>query len=115
MTVKSTLKQSHSPIKYAIYLYSECFLKQMCWISSISFVICNFLIYLVSIYTFVTGSQLPCFKSGAATVQNLKNRFHNNFTDEQLHNLVDDMVENSIRSWSTKLYDGFQYFTNGIL
>ncbi|KAG8248820.1 Phosphatidylinositol 4-kinase beta [Homalodisca vitripennis] len=61
------------------------------------------------------GSQLPCFKSGAATVQGLKNRFHLNLTEEQLQLLVDGLVESSIHSLSTKLYDGFQYFTNGIL
>ncbi|KAF5295104.1 hypothetical protein FQA39_LY13255 [Lamprigera yunnana] len=62
-----------------------------------------------------SGSQLPCFKSGTATVQNLKNRFHLNMTEEQLQLEVDHMVEGSIHSLSTKLYDGFQYFTNGIL
>ncbi|KAI4459127.1 phosphatidylinositol kinase [Holotrichia oblita] len=61
-----------------------------------------------------SGSQLPCFKSGAATVQNLKNRFHLNMTEEQLQHEVDRMVEASIHSLSTKLYDNFQYFTNGI-
>lgn len=62
-----------------------------------------------------SGSQLPCFKSGAATVQGLKNRFHLNLTEEQLQLLVDGLVESSIHSLSTKLYDGFQYLTNGIL
>ncbi|XP_021937293.1 phosphatidylinositol 4-kinase beta isoform X2 [Zootermopsis nevadensis] len=62
-----------------------------------------------------SGSQLPCFKSGAATVQGLKNRFHLNLTEEQLRLLVDSLVESSIHSLSTKLYDGFQYLTNGIL
>lgn len=61
-----------------------------------------------------SGSQLPCFKSGAATVQCLKNRFHLNLTEEQLQLLVDNLVESSIHSLSTKLYDGFQYLTNGI-
>lgn len=61
------------------------------------------------------GSQLPCFKSGAATVQGLKNRFHLNLTEEQLQLLVDGLVESSIHSLSTKLYDGYQYLTNGIL
>ncbi|KRT82286.1 hypothetical protein AMK59_4361, partial [Oryctes borbonicus] len=61
-----------------------------------------------------SGSQLPCFKSGAATVQNLKNRFHLNMTEEQLQHEVDRMVEASIHSLSTKLYDNYQYFTNGI-
>ncbi|XP_056647918.1 phosphatidylinositol 4-kinase beta [Diorhabda sublineata] len=62
-----------------------------------------------------SGSQLPCFKSGASTLQNLKNRFHMNMTEEQLRLEVNRMVEGSIHSLSTKLYDGFQYFTNGIL
>ncbi|CAH1114373.1 unnamed protein product [Psylliodes chrysocephalus] len=62
-----------------------------------------------------SGSQLPCFKSGASTVQNLKNRFHMNMTEEQLRLEVNRLVEGSIHSLSTKLYDGFQYFTNGIL
>lgn len=63
----------------------------------------------------IPGSQLPCFKSGAATVQGLRNRFHLNQTEEQLQLLVDGLVESSIHSLSTKLYDGFQYITNGIL
>lgn len=63
----------------------------------------------------IAAAQLPCFKNGAATVQNLKNRFHINMTDEQLQLEVDRMVEGSIHSLSTKLYDGFQYLTNGIL
>ena len=66
-------------------------------------------------FYFILGSQLPCFKSGAATVQGLKNRFHLNLTEEQLQLLVDNLVESSIHSLSTKLYDGFQYLTNGIL
>ncbi|KAK9505633.1 hypothetical protein O3M35_009636 [Rhynocoris fuscipes] len=61
------------------------------------------------------GSQLPCFKCGAATVQGLKNRFHMSMTEEQLQLLIDNLVESSIHSISTKLYDGFQYLTNGIL
>ncbi|XP_063243120.1 phosphatidylinositol 4-kinase beta isoform X2 [Bacillus rossius redtenbacheri] len=62
-----------------------------------------------------SGSQLACFKSGAATVQGLKNRFHLSLTEEQLQLLVDNLVEASIHSLTTKLYDGFQYLTNGIL
>ncbi|KAH1020777.1 hypothetical protein HUJ04_010383, partial [Dendroctonus ponderosae] len=62
-----------------------------------------------------SSNQLPCFKSGAPTVQNLRNRFHMNMTEEQLQLEVNRMVEGIIHSLSTKLYDGFQYFTNGIL
>ncbi|XP_078584761.1 phosphatidylinositol 4-kinase beta-like [Branchiostoma floridae x Branchiostoma japonicum] len=61
-----------------------------------------------------TGSQLPCFKNGVSTVRGLRDRFHMNLTEEQLQLYVDSMVESSIHSLTTKLYDGFQYITNGI-
>ncbi|XP_050535313.1 phosphatidylinositol 4-kinase beta isoform X2 [Daktulosphaira vitifoliae] len=62
------------------------------------------------------NSQLPCFKAGAtAVIGSLKCRFHLNLTESQLITLVDNMVESSLHSITTKLYDGFQYYTNGIL
>ncbi|XP_043936408.1 phosphatidylinositol 4-kinase beta-like isoform X2 [Protopterus annectens] len=60
------------------------------------------------------GSQLPCFH-GSSTIRNLKERFHMNMTEEQLQMLIDQMVNGSMRSITTKLYDGFQYLTNGIM
>lgn len=64
----------------------------------------------------LSGSQLPCFRSGgAATIQGLKNRFHLTLTEDQLRRHVEDLVEGSIHSWSTKLYDRYQYFANGTL
>ncbi|XP_061112030.1 phosphatidylinositol 4-kinase beta-like [Conger conger] len=60
------------------------------------------------------GSHLPCFH-GSSTIRNLKERFHMNHTEEQLQVLVDQMVDGSMRSLTTKLYDGYQYITNGIL
>lgn len=62
----------------------------------------------------VICSQLPCFH-GSSTIRNLKERFHMNMTEEQLQLLVEQMVEGSMRSITTKLYDGFQYLTNGIM
>jgi phosphatidylinositol 4-kinase len=62
-----------------------------------------------------TNSQLPCFRNGASTIKGLRDRFHMGLTEEQLSLLVDSMVESSIHSLTTKLYDGFQYLTNGIL
>lgn len=59
--------------------------------------------------------QLPCFKTGASTVIALRERFHIGLTDEQLQQYVNTMVESSINSLTTKIYDGFQYLTNGIL
>ncbi|XP_061552353.1 phosphatidylinositol 4-kinase beta isoform X2 [Phycodurus eques] len=60
------------------------------------------------------GSQLPCFH-GSSTMRGLKERFHMSLTEEQLQVLVEQMVVGSMRSLTTKLYDGFQYFTNGIM
>ncbi|KAL3889101.1 hypothetical protein ACJMK2_001456 [Sinanodonta woodiana] len=62
-----------------------------------------------------TGSHLPCFCKGVSTIRALKDRFHMNLTEEQLQLQVDQLVESSLNSLTTKLYDGFQYFTNGIL
>jgi phosphatidylinositol 4-kinase len=61
------------------------------------------------------GSQLPCFSNSSSTVQAMKSRFHLNLTEEKLHSLVDTMVDQSLHSITTKLYDNFQYYTNGIL
>ncbi|XP_068180713.1 phosphatidylinositol 4-kinase beta isoform X2 [Antennarius striatus] len=60
------------------------------------------------------GTQLPCFH-GSSTLRGLKERFHMSLTEEQLQLLVEQLVVGSMRSLTTKLYDGFQYFTNGIM
>ena len=62
-----------------------------------------------------TNSQLPCFRNGASTIKGLRERFHMGLTEDHLQVLVDSMVESSVHSLTTKLYDGFQYLTNGIL
>ncbi len=58
---------------------------------------------------------MPCFNRGVGTVKGLKERFHLNQTEEQLQLTVDHMVDTSMNSLTTRLYDGFQYLTNGIL
>lgn len=62
-----------------------------------------------------TNSNLPCFRNGASAIKGLRDRFHMGFTESQLQTTVESMVESSIHSLTTKLYDGFQYLTNGIL
>ncbi|XP_066021299.1 phosphatidylinositol 4-kinase beta-like [Pocillopora verrucosa] len=62
-----------------------------------------------------TGSQLPCFNRGSSTVPAMRERFHMNLTEEQLDTFINELVETSMHSLTTKLYDGFQYLTNGIL
>jgi phosphatidylinositol kinase/protein kinase (PI-3 family) len=60
------------------------------------------------------GSQLPCFQKGAGSIRALRDRFHMNLTEEQLQAHIETLITNSINSWSTKIYDNFQYYTNGI-
>lgn len=63
-----------------------------------------------------SSAQLPCFKNGCAgTIRNLRNRFHMNLTEQELERKVEQLVQDSLNSLSTKLYDGYQYLTNGIL
>uniref|UniRef100_A0A2M4A716 Phosphatidylinositol 4-kinase beta n=1 Tax=Anopheles triannulatus TaxID=58253 RepID=A0A2M4A716_9DIPT len=63
-----------------------------------------------------SSSQLPCFKNGCSgTVRNLRNRFHMNLTEQELERKVEQLIQDSLNSLSTKLYDGYQYITNGIL
>ena len=59
------------------------------------------------------GSQLNCFSKGNV-IESLKERFHLSMTDNQLKDHVGQMVETSLYSWTTKVYDKFQYYTNGI-
>ncbi|XP_030386336.1 phosphatidylinositol 4-kinase beta isoform X2 [Scaptodrosophila lebanonensis] len=63
-----------------------------------------------------SNAQLPCFKNGCSgTVQNLRKRFHMNLTEQEMERKVEQLVQDSLKSLSTKLYDGYQYYTNGIL
>jgi phosphatidylinositol kinase/protein kinase (PI-3 family) len=62
---------------------------------------------------FVLGSQLNCFSKGNVTL-GLRERFHLNMTDEQLEFYVEKMVDSSLNSLTTRVYDTFQYYTNGI-
>lgn len=61
------------------------------------------------------SSQLPCFQKGTATIiRLLKDRFHLSLTEEQLQIQIDNMIMNSMNSFTTKIYDNFQYYTNDI-
>lgn len=64
----------------------------------------------------IKGAQLPCLKSGSSgTINNLRNRFHMNLTEPELERKIEQLVQDSLNSLSTILYDGYQYLTNGIL
>ncbi|XP_003738163.1 phosphatidylinositol 4-kinase beta [Galendromus occidentalis] len=61
-------------------------------------------------------AQLPCFNgtAGASAVRSLKDRFMVHMTDEEIESKVEQMVISSLHSLTTRLYDNFQYLTNGI-
>ncbi|KAA3678890.1 phosphatidylinositol 4-kinase B [Paragonimus westermani] len=61
-----------------------------------------------------TCPQLPCFaRSGGSTaVSGLRQRFQLYRTEEHMRQSVDRMIESSLNSVTTKLYDSFQYYTN---
>ncbi|KAI6200447.1 Phosphatidylinositol 4-kinase beta [Aphelenchoides besseyi] len=61
------------------------------------------------------GSQLPCFRAnGIAAVRLLRERFHTGYTEQQLKTMVNSLIDQSRDSLTTRLYDNFQYYTNGI-
>ena len=66
------------------------------------------------ILCYTLGSQLNCFSKRNVTFE-LKERFHLNMTDQQIELYVEKMVESSLNSLTTRAYDIFQYYTNGII
>jgi len=59
------------------------------------------------------GPALPCFTSN--TTKQLRHRFLLSTPEDKLIEIIEQMVQGSVNSWTTKLYDQFQYLTNGIL
>jgi len=62
------------------------------------------------------GYNLPCFKSGEYTIEDLIRRFvpEPNMKVHDYIRHVDSLIEGSIDNWRTKWYDKFQYYFQGI-
>ncbi|KAI0218611.1 Phosphatidylinositol 4-kinase pik1alpha (PI4-kinase)(PtdIns-4-kinase) [Massospora cicadina] len=61
-------------------------------------------------------SKLPCFSGGgSSSISSLKERFHLGMTVSQVEELVDKLIMSSSCNVFTRLYDTFQYYSNGIL
>ncbi|KAJ2786709.1 Phosphatidylinositol 4-kinase pik1alpha (PI4-kinase)(PtdIns-4-kinase) [Coemansia interrupta] len=60
-------------------------------------------------------SPLPCLSYGAATVTALRDRFHLGLSEQQAEELVDAMLVSSCDNITMRMYDAFQYYSNGIL
>lgn len=61
------------------------------------------------------NSRLPCFEAGEACAQALRQRLQLGLTEPQVRQFVERMVTSSAYNVFTKLYDSYQYYTNGIL
>ncbi|KAF4457643.1 phosphatidylinositol 4-kinase [Fusarium austroafricanum] len=60
-------------------------------------------------------SKMPCFAVGIAQVTNtLRQRFQLHLSADEAEHFVDDLVAKSFGSYYTRLYDTFQYRTQGI-
>lgn len=73
---------------------------------------CDQIIHIVELMRM--GGQLSCLRSSGA-VSAFRARFHPGRTEPQLQALVERLVRDALRSISTRLYDNYQYYTNGIL
>ncbi|CAH0605757.1 unnamed protein product [Chrysodeixis includens] len=73
---------------------------------------CDQIIHVVELMRM--GGQLACLRSSSA-VSAFRARFHAGRTEPQLQALVDKLVRDALHSLSTRLYDNYQYYTNGIL
>ncbi|KAJ2951992.1 hypothetical protein O0L34_g4255 [Tuta absoluta] len=73
---------------------------------------CDQIIHVVELMRM--GGQLACLRSSSA-VSSFRGRFHLGKTEPQLQALVDRLVRDALNSLSTRLYDNYQYYTNGIL
>ncbi|KAF1967741.1 phosphatidylinositol 4-kinase-like protein PIK1 [Bimuria novae-zelandiae CBS 107.79] len=60
-------------------------------------------------------SKMPCFAAGAAGVTNsLRARMMLHLSKEEAENFVEELIAKSVGSYYTRLYDTFQYRTQGI-
>ncbi|KAI6325912.1 hypothetical protein MCOR29_003618 [Pyricularia oryzae] len=60
-------------------------------------------------------SKMPCFGAGIAqTSINLRQRFQLQLSADEAEQFVDDLIGKSLGSYYTRLYDTFQYRTQGI-
>ncbi|PWW77480.1 kinase-like protein [Tuber magnatum] len=61
-------------------------------------------------------SRMPCFASGAESATNhLRQRFQLQLSEAEAETFVDDvLIQKSLGNYSTRMYDQFQYLTQGI-
>eukprot|EP00911_Craspedida_sp_UC1_P001890 UC1_evm1s1451 len=70
--------------------------------------------FVTVVETMQRDSNLPCFVGGVDCVRDFADRFQLGLTEEQLTAHVEGLIQVSVNNMRTKLYDRFQYMTNGI-
>ncbi|KAG0214357.1 Phosphatidylinositol 4-kinase pik1alpha (PI4-kinase)(PtdIns-4-kinase) [Mortierella sp. GBA30] len=60
-------------------------------------------------------SKLPCFQYGDSAAQAVRDRLALNLTEVQAEEFVEKLIMSSCCNVFTRLYDTFQYYSNGIL
>jgi phosphatidylinositol 4-kinase B len=70
---------------------------------------------LILVETMAEGGTLSCFLRAADVVRALRDRLCVSMPDDQLMARVEGMVNESMASLGTRLYDQIQYVTNGIV
>ncbi|KAJ1961623.1 Phosphatidylinositol 4-kinase pik1alpha (PI4-kinase)(PtdIns-4-kinase) [Dipsacomyces acuminosporus] len=63
----------------------------------------------------IKDSPLPCLNGGAYTVAALRDRFHLVLSEQQAEEVVNGLLVSSCDNVTTRMYDAFQYYSNGIL
>ncbi|GAA5810872.1 hypothetical protein MFLAVUS_004300 [Mucor flavus] len=60
-------------------------------------------------------SKLPCFVNGQHALSQLRDRFQLQLTDPQVEAFVDKLIMSSCGNVFTRLYDAYQYYSQGVL
>jgi len=62
------------------------------------------------------GKNLDCFERGQEAINNLKTRLspQENMKKNDINRIVDELISQSVDNWRTKMYDVYQYHTQGI-
>ena len=76
----------------------------------------NKIIILVEMMWCGHGKNLDCFEKGQEAINELKARLNprDKMTPKEMNSLADELIDQSVENWRTKMYDIFQYHSQNI-
>ena len=76
----------------------------------------NKIIILVEMMWCGHGKNLDCFEKGQEAINELKTRLNprDKMTPKDMNSLADELIDQSVENWRTKMYDIFQYHSQNI-